>query len=126
MEESYRILSVDKPGDPVWEAIGGGIQAHNIQHAGEDHGKRLCIVLYGPDQEVAGGLIGETYWNWLYISLMWLRDDLRGRAPLDGELFPLSPAHAVATGLDRCRSGDLRRCPASCRALQLFVATDLR
>jgi GNAT superfamily N-acetyltransferase len=79
MEDSYHILSVDKPDDPVWEAIGGGIQAHNIQHAGEDHGKRLCIVLYGPDQEVAGGLIGETYWNWLYISLMWLRDDLRGR-----------------------------------------------
>lgn len=79
MQEDYRIHCVDKPDDPVWEAIGGGIQRHNTEHAGDDHGKRLCFVLYGPDQEVAGGLIGETYWNWLYISLMWLRDDLRGR-----------------------------------------------
>jgi GNAT superfamily N-acetyltransferase len=79
MDEDYQLRYLDKPDDPVWEAIGGGIQRHNTEHAGDDRGRRLCFVLYGPDEEVAGGLIGETYWNWFYISLMWLRDDLRGR-----------------------------------------------
>jgi GNAT superfamily N-acetyltransferase len=28
---------------------------------------------------MAGGLIGETYWNWLHIELLWLEEGLRGR-----------------------------------------------
>jgi ribosomal protein S18 acetylase RimI-like enzyme len=24
-------------------------------------------------------LIGVTYWNWFYINLMWIKEDLRGR-----------------------------------------------
>jgi len=24
-----------------------------------------------------GGVIGATYWDWLYINLMWIREDLR-------------------------------------------------
>lgn len=79
MTEDYEILYVEKPDDAVWEAVGGGIQRFNSEQAGDDHGRRLCFVLYGPDQSVAGGVIGETYWNWLTISLMWIRDDLRGR-----------------------------------------------
>jgi len=37
MQEDYRIHCVDKPDDPVWEAIGGGIQRHNTEHAGDDY-----------------------------------------------------------------------------------------
>jgi GNAT superfamily N-acetyltransferase len=31
------------------------------------------------DGEIVGGVIGATYWNWLYINLMWIRKDLRGQ-----------------------------------------------
>ena len=24
-------------------------------------------------------MLGEIYWNWLYIDLLWVKDDLRGR-----------------------------------------------
>jgi len=79
MNEDYQIVYVAKPDDSVWSAIGGGIQNYNAQQAGDDQGKTLCFLLYAPDQEIAGGLIGATYWDWLYINLMWIREDLRGR-----------------------------------------------
>jgi GNAT superfamily N-acetyltransferase len=79
MSEEYQIVYVEKPDDSVWEAIGGGISSYNTQQAGAEHGKRLCFVLYAPDKSIAGGVIGETHWGWLYISLMFVKDELRGR-----------------------------------------------
>ena len=79
MREEYKIVPVDKPDDAVWGAIGGGIHHYNIQQAGEDQGKLLCFILYDPDQQIAGGVIGETHWNWFYINLMFVKEDLRGQ-----------------------------------------------
>ena len=76
MDEEYQIVSVDQP---EWDIIGGGINAYNTRHAGDEHAKRLCFVLKGPDQAVLGGVIGITYWDWLYIDLMWIQEELRGR-----------------------------------------------
>jgi GNAT superfamily N-acetyltransferase len=76
MKEGFEIVYVEKP---EWEVIGGGINAFNTQQAGDDKGQTLCFVLQTADQEVAGGVIGATYWDWLYIDLMWIREDLRGQ-----------------------------------------------
>lgn len=64
--------------DPAWEVIGQGITDFNTEKAGDDHGKNLCFVLKNEQDEILGGVIGMTYWNWLYINLMWIREDLRG------------------------------------------------
>ncbi len=29
--------------------------------------------------QTLGGLIGDTYYDWLYVSLMFVKDDLRGQ-----------------------------------------------
>ena len=76
MGEEYQIVYVDAP---AWEIIGGGITDYNTQQAGDDQGENLCFVLRSPDQEIVGGVIGATYWNWLYINLMWIKEELRGR-----------------------------------------------
>ena len=47
--------------------------------AGEDHGQNLCFVLKNPDGAVRGGVIGATYWDWLYVNLMWIKDELRSQ-----------------------------------------------
>ena len=75
MTETYQIKKIEKP---AWEVIGGGITDYNTQQAGEDDGKNLCFVLETPEGEILGGVIGATHWDWLYINLMWVRDDLRG------------------------------------------------
>jgi GNAT superfamily N-acetyltransferase len=76
MEENIKIKYLD---EPAWEVIGGGITEYNTRMAGDDHGKNLCFVVENSNEEVLGGVIGMTYWNWLYISLMWLPEGLRGK-----------------------------------------------
>ena len=74
MNEAYKIVHSE---EPPWGIIGGGISEYNEREGGESGGKILCYVLQNADEEVVGGVIGETHWNWLYINLMWVREDLR-------------------------------------------------
>lgn len=78
MDEEYTITSVDKPDDSVWDVVGWGIHKYNEQQAGDTQHKQLCFVLRAPDQKIVGGLIGSTYWNWFYIDLLFVIDELRG------------------------------------------------
>jgi GNAT superfamily N-acetyltransferase len=78
MNEEYAIVSVEKPTDPMWEAIGGGLHQFNVQRAGTPRGKSVCLMIYGPNQEIAGGLIGEIHWDWFYVNLMFVKEELRG------------------------------------------------
>lgn len=75
MEDAY---TIDYAEQPPWGIIGGAITEYNAAQAGDDHGENLCFVLRGPDEEIVGGVIGATYWDWLYINLMWVKEELRG------------------------------------------------
>lgn len=75
--DEYQIEKVDKVEDPIWEAIGGGITDFNNKHAGKENAKRICFVLQDSEKKVVGGVIALACWNWLYIDLMWLREDFR-------------------------------------------------
>ena len=74
MEEKLEVISKDQP---AWDVIGGGITAYNNKMAGDDKGKNLCFVLQSQNGEVVGGIIGSTNWNWLYINLMWIKEEFR-------------------------------------------------
>jgi GNAT superfamily N-acetyltransferase len=79
MTEDYNIVYVEKPEDSVWGIIGHGLQNFNDQAAGSPRLSRLCFALQAPDGQVAGGVLAATYWDWLYIDLLWIKDELRGR-----------------------------------------------
>lgn len=72
----YQIVKADQP---EWAIIGGGVHNYNIQKAGDDNGQTFCFVLQGADQEVVGGVIGATHWDWFYLDLMWIKEELRGK-----------------------------------------------
>lgn len=74
--DKYQIISVEKP---EWGLIGGGIHNYNIQQAGDDNGHQICFVVQDPDQEIVGGVIAATHWDWLYIDLMWIKEECRGQ-----------------------------------------------
>ena len=77
MDHAYEIVYVEKPDESIWGAIGGGLHQYNIEKARDGHGKLLCYILYTPEQEVVGGIIGETHWDWFYINLMFVKEELR-------------------------------------------------
>ena len=76
MQPEFEIKYLEQP---AWEVISGSLTEFNTQQAGDDAGKNLCYILQSPSGEIVGGVIGATYWNWLYINLMWVREDLRGQ-----------------------------------------------
>lgn len=78
MDKEYVIISVDKPDDSVWDVVGWGLHKYNEQQAGDSQHEQMCFVLRDPDQKVVGGLIGSTYWNWFYIDLLFIIEELRG------------------------------------------------
>ena len=76
MDDGYEIAYVD---EPEWAVVGQGISDYNKQQAGDDKAQTLCFVLRAPDEEIVGGLVGATFWDWLHIDLLWIREELRGR-----------------------------------------------
>jgi len=97
MSEEYQINYVEKPDDSMWEVIGGGLSQYNTQKAGKGNSKPLCIILYSPEHEVTGGLIGETHWGWFYISLLFVKEELRGHG-FGGRILSLAEVEARKRG----------------------------
>ena len=79
MTDQYKIKSVEPPDEIPWAIIGGGISKYNTEQAGDDSGQNLCLILQTADEEIVGGVIGATHWDWLYINLMWIKEEHRGR-----------------------------------------------
>ena len=78
MNKEYEIVYVEHP-DDAWGIIGQGINDYNNQQAGDQNSQILCYVLRGPDQKVSGGVIAQIYWDWLYVDLMWMKEEVRHR-----------------------------------------------
>ena len=76
MTEQYQITFVAKP-EEEWGIIGGGLQSYNIAQAGDNNYEVLCFVLRDAEEEIVGGMVGATYWDWLYVDLLWVKEELR-------------------------------------------------
>jgi hypothetical protein len=46
----------------------------NSRRAGETNYKPLTIFLREADENLVGGLLGATYWQWLYVDLFWIHE----------------------------------------------------
>ena len=79
MDEGYQVVYVDDPEQSAWGIIGRGVSSYNREKAGDSKFQHLCFVLHAPGEVIVGGVLGETYWDWLYINLLWIKDELRGR-----------------------------------------------
>ena len=73
----YKIIYEEKPEDSAWGIIGRGVGSYNKEQAGENNFQRLCYVLKDPEGESVGGILGETYWDWFYIDLLWVAEEIR-------------------------------------------------
>ena len=79
MKEDYQIVSVENPEEAAWGIIGRGIRNYNKQQAGDNKFQRVCFALQTSGEEIVGGVLGEVYYGWLYVDLLWIKDELRGK-----------------------------------------------
>ena len=75
-------------------AIQRGLHAFN-QEMGGPYDREPVTVLARIDGGVKGGLLGLTYWNWMFIDWLWMAPDTRGKG-VGGDM--LDRAEAIARG----------------------------
>lgn len=98
LDEGFHISFVENPEEAAWGIIGRGVGTYNKRAVGGYDFQRLCFVLRAPDQEIVGGVIAETYWEWLYIDLLWVKEEFRGRG-YGHRLLMLAEEEAIGRGV---------------------------
>lgn len=79
MDHKFEIEYEDKPEESAWEILGRGVSRFNIEQAGDNKFQRLCFVMKTPEKEIVGGILGEVYWEWFFVRLLWVKEELRGQ-----------------------------------------------
>ncbi|PKN99289.1 MAG: N-acetyltransferase [Chloroflexi bacterium HGW-Chloroflexi-4] len=54
-----------------------GLRRYNLLFAEDDSFQPLNLFLRRDDGSIAGGLLGDIYWGWLSINILWIDDRLR-------------------------------------------------
>jgi len=78
MTEKYTFIYDEFPNPDDVQVIRDGLTAFNLKFVPDAQYKKLNIFLRDEGGLVVGGLIGNTYWGWLYVSLLWLAEPQRG------------------------------------------------
>ena len=69
----------------------------NESAVGADGHTPLNIVSYDRDGNPIGGILGGTYWGWLYVDILWVHEDHRKRG-IGSELLRKAEEEAQRRG----------------------------
>ena len=69
----------------------------NNKHVGEDGHAPINLVEYGNDGEVIGGIIGGTYWGWMYVDILWVHENHRKKG-IGSKLLHEAEKEAIRIG----------------------------
>jgi GNAT superfamily N-acetyltransferase len=61
------------------ETVRQGLQTFNESKVEAVNHLSLEILLRDEGGKVRGGLLGDTYWGWLSVSILWVDESLRGQ-----------------------------------------------
>lgn len=78
-------------------AINGFLNAHNLHVTGRDDYRPINLVLRDQEGRVVGGLLGATYWDWLYVDTLALSDAARNQG-WGSRLLAMAEQEALARG----------------------------
>jgi GNAT superfamily N-acetyltransferase len=88
-------LSLTATPDPAdVQAVQDGLLAYNLQHAPDGNHLRLGIFAKTDDGRLIGGLLGDSNWEWMCISYLWLDESVRGQG-LGTHLLKAAEAEAT-------------------------------
>jgi GNAT superfamily N-acetyltransferase len=96
----YTLTLTDNPTTEDRKAVNDGLAAFNDQYAGPDHYRLLAIFLRDEQGNIAGGLLGETFWNWLHIAILWIREEARGQG-FGQQMVTMAEQEAVKRGCEK-------------------------
>jgi GNAT superfamily N-acetyltransferase len=95
--EDLIISEDDYPEMEAVNAIQRGLHAFNQEMGGPYDREPITVLARDAAGEVQGGLLGLTYWHWLFIDWLWLARSQRGRG-VGSELLRRAEAIARTRG----------------------------
>ncbi len=95
--EDLIISEDDYPEMEAVNAIQRGLHAFNQEMGGPYDREPVTVLARDATGEVQGGLLGLTYWHWLFIDWLWLARSQRGRG-VGSELLRRAEAIARTRG----------------------------
>jgi len=81
------------------EAVGEGLGAYNESHVGEIDFRRVRLFARDENGGVAGGVLAEVYFRWMFVKILWLDERVRGRG-VGAELMRRAEIAAREAGCD--------------------------
>ncbi|MBW4672075.1 MAG: GNAT family N-acetyltransferase [Cyanomargarita calcarea GSE-NOS-MK-12-04C] len=77
---SNRIAIEDNPSaQDVRAVISNLVDFNETRVLKKDTYEPLAIFIRDANNEIVGGLVAETYWGWMFISHLWVKEALRGQ-----------------------------------------------
>ena len=87
----------NNPSKNETDFIRNALAEFNNAIVGEDGHTPLNIVEQDDDGNIIGGILGGTYWGWMYIDILWVREDCR-RKGLGSKLLIEAEKEAIRRG----------------------------
>ena len=79
------------------EFVRNALGKFNTDIVGEDGHTPISIVEYDNNGNIIGGILGGTYWGWMYVDILWVHTDHRGKG-IGSKLLAETEAEAVHRG----------------------------
>jgi ribosomal protein S18 acetylase RimI-like enzyme len=79
------------------EYVREALTQFNREHVGDDGHTPLNLVEYNENGQIIGGILGGTYWGWMYIDILWVNEHYRRRG-LGSKLLSEAEKEAVRRG----------------------------
>ena len=103
MDTSYTVTVEETPNPADAQFVRAQLTAFNRTWTADDQLQPLLILVRGADKRIVAGLVGGTYWGWLYTEILWVEEGLRGKG-YGQSLLAAAEAEAVRRG---CRNAHL-------------------
>ena len=69
----------------------------NNEKVGEDGHTPLSIVEYDEHANTIGGILGGTYWGWMYVDILWVHENHRKQG-IGSKLLSMAEQEAIRRG----------------------------
>jgi len=78
MRTPPQITFEPSPSQADMQALGEMLNAYNEAKAGPLNHERMLFTVRDANGELIGGLLGSTYWGWLFVSVLVVDESCRG------------------------------------------------
>ena len=103
MDPDYTVTIEETPDPADVQFVRAQLTAFNRGRSADDQFQPLLILVRDAGGQIVAGLMGGTYWGWLYTEILWVEECLRGKGH-GQSLLAAAEAEAVRRG---CRYAHL-------------------